>query len=317
MESDIKAKLQELGLIKDAEVDEIHITRQSVKLSIKHGTGTVRVTIPISDLDLDTVAEESEKERIWERPGWLLREYKKHGKYTAIAKAAGLPRTDMYTMRNYAQTLGWRPFEGTQIKRWEVIANYYLELNPKKRPKLHELAEIYKLSRGVVHKYVNEAQQGIFFAKSFNYQRLQTMQLKDLDLMYFPDTGEDHRHFDLPQAKGWPNLPRGLLNDFLPRLNLEIVKLESHGNDVMFYLSHQEQPITFSAQLDQTLNLEAKNVRFAAYVQDEDGEGIGHTDEPTLVVHIEGSESQRLSGNITHVIDASSQLNYNFTDNSA
>ena len=247
MNPDIKAKLRALGIL-DGKITSVELLRDTVKVTLAHPDGPVRLSIPRQDLGLGPASETAPPP--WHQAGWAAANLKKYGSFAAVGSAFGLSAPELSSLRSYAyKELKWRQFEGVQVKRWEFLTLYFESPDPEQRPPLRELAAQLGLSVAVTHSYKASALQGQFFSKSFTHEKLGLLQLPDVSLDYFPVTGESLSAFALPNAEGWPDLPRGLLSDLLPGMSLQVDSVKASKGAVTFNLTHVES-IRFTATFD-------------------------------------------------------------------
>ncbi len=187
----------------------------------------------------------------WCEAGWLEREYQRHGSLSTIAKAHGFSDSELRVMNHYAaKELDWRIQEGYDIKRWELYSRFFEAPDPAERGSASALGRALGLSQANVSLWVIEARQGKFFSKAMTLERLALIQSEVFDPVYFPgETGG--RDYALFKAKGWPDLPRGLLSDLLPQLeNLNLVSATFKNKLLTLSLEHFGQPIVFSLEVD-------------------------------------------------------------------
>ena len=300
MKPDIKAKLRELGIFDSDKITSVALMRNTVKVTLSHPDGPVRLSIPRKDLGLDKSPSEAAAPRPWHQPGWLAENIKKYGSFAVIGSTFNLSALDVISLRSYAyDVLKWRQFEGVQIKRWEFIKLYFEAAEPGMRPALRELGEHLGLSVGTVHNYKELALQGQFFAKTFTNEKLSLMQLPDVSFDYFPITGESLESFSLPAARGWPNLPRGLLSDLLPLLSLQVDQVEGSKRSVTFNLVHVE-PLRFKATLEGELTFSPTAIKVTRF-----------DDRGRLLFSLsKGKTKVELVGVVQNVLEASSGAEY-------
>ncbi|CAN5841757.1 hypothetical protein BH24DEI2_BH24DEI2_27690 [soil metagenome] len=299
MNPDLKAKLRELGIFDNGKITSVELLRNTVRVTLSHPDGPVRLSISRKDLNLDSTSETAEA-RPWHQAGWVADNLKKHGSFSAVGAAYHLSTPDLNSLRSYAHAvLGWRQFEGNQIKRWEFIILYFEEPDPDRRPALRELGEHLGLSIGTLHNYKEQALQGQFFSKSFTSERLSLMQFADVSFNYFPLTDEPHTAFELPNARGWPDLPRGLLSDLLPGLSLAVDKVEGLKRSLTFNLRHVE-PVRFKATLEGDLTIAPTALQVSRF--DDRGRRLFRLSE--------GNASVELVGVVQSVLEASAGADY-------
>lgn len=186
----------------------------------------------------------------WAEAGWLEAEYRRHGKLKRIAEAHGFSNAELRAMTHYAaKQLDWRIQEGFDIKRWELYTRFFEPPDPAERVPATALGRTLGIPAANVSLWVNEALAGKFFSKAMNLERLALIQSEVFDPVYFPGE-EEKRDYALVRAKGWPQLPRGLLSDLLPRLeNLELVSAR-RGKMLTLSLEHFGQPLVFSLEVE-------------------------------------------------------------------
>lgn len=187
----------------------------------------------------------------WCEAGWLEREYQLHGNLSTIAKAHGFSNAQLRAMTHYtAKELDWRIQEGYDIKRWELYTRLFEPTDPDERKPASALGRKLGIPAANVSLWVIEARQGKFFSKAMTLERLALIQSEVFDPVYFPgETGS--RDYALFEARGWPQLPRGLLSDLLPHLdNLSLVSATFKNKLLTLSLDHFGQPIVFSLEVD-------------------------------------------------------------------
>ena len=186
----------------------------------------------------------------WCETGWLETEYQRHGNLSTIAASHGFSDNQLRAMTHYAaKELDWRIQEGYDIKRWELYSRYFETPDAAERGSASALGRTLDLSHANVSLWIREARQGKFFSKAMTLERLALIQSEVFDPVYFPGEAGG-RDYALFKAKGWPDLPRGLLGDLLPHLdNLELVSATLKNRLLTLSLAHFGQPLVFSVEV--------------------------------------------------------------------
>ena len=214
----------------------------------------LRVTFEVNgrEITLSGSAEVGEAPtftRPWEAPGWLAAQYAEHGSLRAVAQAYGFTERATKIMQAYAlNELGWRIQEGFEMRRWEFIERYFAEPNPGNRPTLESAARPLHISQGHASQWKAAALEGQFFSKSFSLEKLIVLQhqARGEQRVFFPGTDTSPRDFALSRTEGWPDLPAGLLNDLLPRLEgWETKGVRDTPAGLYINLVHREAALAF------------------------------------------------------------------------
>lgn len=187
----------------------------------------------------------------WCEAGWLETEYQQHGNLSVIAATHNFSDNELRAMTHYAaKELDWRIQEGYDIKRWELYTRYFESPDAAERGSASALGRPLGLSHANVSLWVREARQGKFFSKAVTLERLALIQSEVFNPVYFP--GETAaRDYALFKANGWPQLPRGLLSDLLPRLdNLSLVSATFKNKLLTLSFEHFGQPVVFGLEVD-------------------------------------------------------------------
>ena len=243
-------------------------------------SGEARITVLVGDREVTiegpiTKVEGVPSEAVlWRDSTWLEREFRTHGSLRAAARAHGLPDETAYRMTQYARRkLNWRISEGNELKRWEFVARYFAETDPKARPTLTAVFEALDTSLGNASVWKKEVLAGKIFGARFTYERLvevQTQTRADTRYVYFPGSKLKLEDFSLAQLTGWPSLPPGLLSDLLPTLDglsTQTVKLE--GRKLYLELEHAGTPLHFEVTLMEPASLDAEATLEAVAVVEE------------------------------------------------
>lgn len=278
--------------------------------------GEVTITLLVGEKEVilertavDRIINAPLEELPWEENStWLEREFRAHGSFPAVARAHGFSKQRLDHMVNYARrVLAWRIQDGHELVRWEFLSRLFAEVDPKARPTLDTLCTDLDISLGNASLWKGQALGGRFFSTYFNEEKLRAIQTGD-NYVYFPGTNLTAKDFRLAHLEGWPELPAGLLNELLPKLDgLETHQVSLSGSNLNLELTHHGAPLAFEVALaepteipgDATLlaidSLEPRNpVRLYRF-------GVG---ERLLAVY----------GTLHHVLQASTNVRYEVSE---
>lgn len=250
------ARLASLGITLTGKIHKMTISRDKIKVIVDTDEGQLPIEFPVELLgQAYTVGRVKPNDKIWEREGWLAQAYRREGGFQYIGKKYDLEDPgQLSAMRRYAHdVLRWRRAEGTIVQRWEFINRYYAAVEHKERPRAKAVAEALGIVYTSSHHYKQRALKGNFFGAYLDQDRLEEMQgylHKEEPYVLFPDKEEQPNlgHFTLLRAKGYPNLPAGLLSDLLTRLEPSFISASQKGREVLFTLRCHEE-IVFTAEL--------------------------------------------------------------------
>lgn len=248
-------RLASLGIVLTGKITEMSVSKTKVKVIVKTDQGLLPIEFPVDALgNVHQVGRPKPNDKVWEQEGWLEKTYRREGGWQGISKKYDLDVGQATAMRRYARdTLRWRRSDGTIVQRWEFITRYFAVVEPKNRPSVRAMSKALDINYTSAHHYKKLALQGDFFGEYLNHDRLEEMQSylhKEEPYILFPknEVQPSLRHFALLQAKGYPNLPAGLVSDLLIRLKPTLESATQRGREVTFSLRCHEE-IVFTVEL--------------------------------------------------------------------
>ena len=226
--------------------------------------GEVTITLLVGEKEVilertavDRIINAPLEELPWEEDStWLEREFRTHGSLPAVARAHGFSKQRLDRMVNHARrVLAWRIQDGHELVRWEFLSRLFAEVDPRVRPTLDALCTDLDISLGNASLWKGQALGGKFFSSYFNETKLGAIQIGD-DYVYFPGTKLTAKDFRLAHHEGWPELPRGLLNELLPKLDsFETHQVSLSVSNLTLELTHRGAPLAFEVALAEPTEL--------------------------------------------------------------
>ena len=248
-------RLASRGLVLTGKIIEITVSQAKIRVIVETDQGRLPVDFPVDALGDDyQIGRPKPNDKVWEQEGWLEKEYRREGGWQGISEKYDLDVGQATAMRRYARdTLRWRRSDGTIVQRWEFIARYFAVVGRKNRPSVRALSKALDINYTSAHHYKKLALEGDFFGDYLTHDRLEEMQSylhKEEPYILFPknEVQPSLRHFALLQAKGYPNLPAGLVSDLLTRLKPTFESATQRGREVTLSLRCHEE-IVFTVEL--------------------------------------------------------------------